>query len=100
MFRSMLPRFLLVIALLFAQLGGLTHSITHSMNERGRDAALAQDKHCDLCQQYAQIGSAVSSTATQFDAVIQRSEFILIPATTADSAPFRAYTARAPPYSV
>ena len=100
MFRAMLPRFLLVIALLFAQLGGLTHGITHTMNERGRDATLAQDKHCDLCQLYAQIGGAVGSTAIQFDSVALRSEFILIPATKTGSASLYAYTARAPPYPV
>lgn len=100
MFRAMLPRFLLVIALLFAQLGGLTHSLTHSMNERGRDATLAQDKHCDLCQLYAQIGGAVGSTAIQFDALALRSEFIHLPSAKTSSASFHAYTARAPPCSV
>ena len=100
MFRSLLPRFLLIIALLLAQLGGLAHGITHSMNERGRDATLSQDKHCDLCQLYAQIGGAVGSTSIQFDSPVIRSEFVLFPAAKTDATPFHAYTARAPPSSI
>lgn len=100
MFRAMLPRFLLIIALLLAQLGGLTHGITHTMNERGKDAALSHDKHCDLCELYAQVGSAVGSASIQFIAPQLSSEFFIIPAAKTGATLFHAYTARAPPSSV
>ena len=100
MFHTMLPRFLLIIALLFAQLGGLTHGITHTMSERGRDVSVPHDKHCDLCELYAQVGSAVGSASIQLKAPQLYSEFFLIPAAKTGSASLYAYTARAPPYPV
>lgn len=97
MLRAVLPRFLLLIALLFVQLGGLTHAITHSMNDHGKEATLAQDEHCDLCQLYAQLDGAVGTTTVQFDPVKLSNEFVAFPFPQAPSLSFRAYTARAPP---
>ncbi len=96
------PRFLLILALLFAQLGGLTHGISHALAEPAQrsDQSLAHDKLCDLCAAYAQIGSAIGSSYIGFTAG-QNFEaphcgyFHSQPAE-----PFAAFAARAPPHSV
>ena len=101
MFRSLLPKVLLIFALLFAQLGGLTHSISHTLSEQkpSSDQSLPHDKHCDLCAAYAHIGSAIGSSNAGFSG----SENIEArPADHFDvyfSTLFVAFAARAPPYS-
>ncbi len=54
---SLFTRLLLITALLFAQMGGLAHGITHTLADQGSDQSLPHDKHCDLCATYAQIGA-------------------------------------------
>lgn len=99
MFRTLLPRFLLITALLFAQLGGLTHGIAHALAEQGSEQSLPHDKHCDLCAAYAQIGSAIGSNSIAFVS----GEYCATPHFNNFSAyasdPFVAFSARAPPYS-
>lgn len=99
MFRSLIPRILLITALLFAQLGGLTHGISHALAEQGSEQSLPHDKHCDLCAAYAQIGAAIGSS----DIVFVGSDIHFIPSaqyfTTHASDTFVAFAARAPPYS-
>lgn len=63
MSRSLFPRLLLIVALLFAQMGGIAHAISHTLENRAPEHAISHDKHCDLCEVYAQIGSAVGSSA-------------------------------------
>jgi hypothetical protein len=48
-----LHAFLLVVALLLAQLGAVAHAAGHS-----RDAGLPSDSACELCVGYAQIAGA------------------------------------------
>lgn len=99
MLRSLLPRILLITALLFAQLGGLTHGISHALAEQSSEQSLPHDKHCDLCAAYAQIGAAVASS----DIVFVSRDTHFTPAahyfTTHASDAFVAFAARAPPYS-
>lgn len=64
--RLFIPLFL-VIALLFAQQGGVVHSFTHALEEHSRDQSLPHGKHCDLCAIYAQIGSAIGVNHLHFD---------------------------------
>jgi hypothetical protein len=96
--RLFLPLFL-ISALLFAQQGAITHSISHVLAEQTQDQSLPHDKHCDLCAAYAQIGSAVGVSHIHFD-------FASSFAATSDtysvvfrSFAFSAFAARAPPYS-
>jgi hypothetical protein len=100
MFRSLLSRILLITALLFGQLGVLTHGISHALAEQGSEQSLPHDKHCDLCAAYAQIGSAIGSG----NIVFVSSDTHFTPAshyfTTHASDAFVAFAARAPPYSV
>ena len=99
MLRSLLPRILLITALLFAQLGGLTHGISHALAEQNSEQSLPHDKHCDLCAAYAQIGAAVASSDIVF--VSPDTHFTLAAhyVTTHASDTFVAFAARAPPYS-
>jgi hypothetical protein len=100
MLRALLPRFLLIIVLLFAQLGGLAHGISHSMDAHSSDSALSHDKHCDLCELYAQIDSSVGATALSFHAATQHNEFYAVLLNGYSTNHFHAYTARAPPYTL
>jgi len=89
-------RFLLIIALLFTQTGGLVHGISHIAEEQ--DQSLVHD--CELCQAYGQLSSALGSQAidlslpeliTNVACISQQA--ITLPAT------FTAYSTRAPPHS-
>jgi hypothetical protein len=67
-------RLLLIFALLVAQMGGLTHAISHVVIERTSqgdyiqtgDQLSAHQKHCDLCDAYTQIANAINSSFTGF----------------------------------
>lgn len=92
-------RFLLVFALLFAQLGGLTHSIAHTLEAQSQDQTLAHNHHCDLCAAYAQIGSAIGSGDVHFDFAATLAENRTTLSESFRSSAFCAFAARAPPYS-
>lgn len=99
MLRSIFLKSLLIVALLFAQLGGLTHGIGHALAEQSQDQSLPHDQQCELCAAYAQIGSALGSSGVH-------PEFASCPDTvraahlaTYDSVAFSAFAARAPPRS-
>jgi len=99
MSHTLFARLLLIIALLFTQMGGFAHGISHTLAGKGTDHSLPHDKQCELCAAYAQIGSAIGSSAAQF-AIGDSYEtphhtLFTLPA----SVNFVAYTARAPPYS-
>lgn len=98
---SLFTRFLLIFALLFAQLGGLVHGISHTLTEQSQrsDQSLPHDKHCDLCTAYAQIGSAIGSSSISI-ASSENFETLHFnnPGSYASNT-FVAFAARAPPYS-
>ena len=96
--RQFLP-LLLVIALLFAQLGGLTHGIAHTLAEQSQDQSLPHDKLCDLCAAYAQIGSAVGSSSVHFDFASPQEANLSTHSAPYRSIAFTAFAARAPPCS-
>lgn len=96
---SLFARLLLIFALLFAQLGGLTHGISHAFAEQGSDQSLPHDKHCDLCQAYAQIGSAIGSSDIRFAGGENCETRHLASFSSYTSGTFVAFAARAPPYS-
>jgi len=99
MSHPLFARLLLIIALLFTQMGGYTHGISHALADKGSDHSLTHDKQCELCAAYAQIGSAIGSSAAQFvhgdSYETPHHSLLTLPA----SITFVAYTARAPPYS-
>jgi hypothetical protein len=97
MLHSLTIRFLLVFALLFTQMGGLTHGIAHTLAEQSQDQSLPNDKLCDLCASYAQLGSALGSTPVHFDVTLQNFAFQTAPGSTFLSLAFTAFAARAPP---
>lgn len=96
----LLCRLMLIFALLFTQLGGLTHGIAHTMAAQAQDQALPHDKHCDLCAAYAQLGSAIGSGGSGFanSASCEAIHFSHFASRIPDT--FAAFAARAPPYSV
>ena len=98
--RSILMKLLLVIALLFAQQGALTHAITHTLAEQSQDQSLPHDNHCELCATYAQIGSAVGSNAVHFDFAARAETAFSFHSASFRSISFAAFAARAPPLSV
>ena len=101
MHSSLFSRLLLISALLFAQLGGLTHGISHALAEPAQrsDQSLPHDKHCDLCVAYAHIGSAIGSSSSNFTGSESCEAQQLSDFTSYVSSTFVAFAARAPPYS-
>lgn len=100
MSRRLIPQTLLILALLFAQLGGMVHGISHILSDPTTRAeqTLPTDLHCDLCEAYAQIGGAIHSSFLDF-----APHHALDIAHTAVSrqlvaSPFVPFSARAPPY--
>jgi hypothetical protein len=89
---------LLVIALLFAQQGGLTHGIAHTLAEQAQDQSLPHDNNCELCAAYAQIGSAVGSSV-HFDFAAGAEDTLSPRSAPYRSIAFTAFAARAPPRS-
>ena len=98
---SLLSRLLLIFFLLFAQLGGLTHGISHALAERGQnsDQSLPHDKHGGFCAAYAHIGSAIGSNSIHFVNSETCEAFQLNNPGSCIFTPFVAFAARAPPYS-
>lgn len=92
-------RLLLVCALLLTQLGGLTHSISHTLAEHTQDQSQPHDKLCDLCAVYEQIGSALGSSLISFTAVEQEIFFVAASFAVTRPSSFAAFAARAPPIS-
>ena len=99
--RNSLPiRILVIFSLLFAQLGGLTHSITHALAEQSQsgDQSPADDKHCDLCDAYAQIASAIGSSIVSFTPCQNFSHIAQNTTYSFSSIAPVPFSARAPPY--
>ena len=94
-------RLLLIFALLFAQMGGLAHGISHALAEQshGSDQSLPHDKHGNFCATYAHIGSAIGSSSFSFAGSENVETLHSIGSISCISNTFAAYTARAPPYS-
>jgi predicted dienelactone hydrolase len=99
MLRSAFLKSLLVIALLFAQQGALTHTIAHMLAEQSQDQPLPHDQQCDLCAAYAQVGSAVGSNAVHFDFAAPAETTLSSHFASFRSTAFAAFAARAPPRS-
>ena len=101
MHSPLFPRLLLIFALLFAQVGGLAHGISHALSKQpqGSDQSLPHDKYCDQCAAYAQIGSVVGSSNINFliGENCETLNFNSFSSFIADT--FVAFAARAPPYS-
>lgn len=101
------PRILLILAMLFTQLGALTHGISHTREQKSQSAAPSQipdqslphDKHCDLCEAYAQIGSTIVSSDINFSSSENCETRHLASFSSYTSDTFVAFAARAPPYS-
>ena len=91
---------LLAFALLFAQQGGVMHTLHHVIEEQTQDHSLPHDKLCDLCAVYAQIGSAIGSGHVVFNPSEHIVSFFSATFTGFHSVSFTAFAARAPPYSV
>ncbi|MFH0934488.1 MAG: hypothetical protein V1879_04725 [Pseudomonadota bacterium] len=97
--RSFRLSLFLAFALLFAQLGGLTHGISHTLTEQTQDQSLPHDQQCELCAAYAQVGSAIGSSDVHFDLTASFAETHSDPVVAFQSFTFAAFAARAPPYS-
>ncbi|MDD5056715.1 MAG: hypothetical protein PHQ60_02505 [Sideroxydans sp.] len=100
MLRSAFLKSLLVLALLFAQQGAMTHAIAHTLEELTQDQSQPNDKHCELCAVYAQIGSAIGSSLVHFDFASTFEEKLSSQPVSFRSFAFTAFAARAPPFSV
>ena len=95
-------RLLLISALLFVQLGGLTHSISHVLGGQTHsdEQSPTHDKHCGLCDAYDQIASAIGSSSISFASSENYETPPLNSPHSYISNTFVAFAARAPPYSV
>lgn len=99
MSQSLILRLLLIVALLFTQLGGLTHGIAHVMADQAQDQSQPHDKQCDLCAAYAQVGSALPGSPAHLFATEQRFSLLALATSSFHSFVFSAFSARAPPCS-
>jgi len=101
MHRSLFTRLLLVLVMLFAQMGGLTHGVSHILSEKSQspDQSLPHDKYCDQCAAYAQIGSAIGSSSSSFTGSENFETLHFNNPVSYTSKTFVAFAARAPPYS-
>jgi hypothetical protein len=99
MLRSVFLKSFLVLALLFAQQGAVTHSIVHTLAEQSQNQSLPHDNHCDLCATYAQIGSAVGVGHIHFDFAATFEANHSTHSFSFHSVAFAAFAARAPPLS-
>ena len=99
MLRSLLPKIILIFALLLAQLGGFTHGISHVLAEQNQstDQSLPHDKLCNLCVVYAQIGGAISSSHVDFTGSASVKTFHVNHFSVVSSSRFTSFAARAPP---
>ncbi len=99
MSRRLLFSLLLACALLFVQQGAALHNLSHVLAEQTQDHSLPHDPQCELCAAYAQIGSAIGSTAISFDLATAPN----VPHATAlhsiQTCTCAAFAARAPPRS-
>ena len=68
MHRILFARLLLIFALLFAQMGGLAHGISHIITgqSQGSDQSLPHDKYCGQCAAYGQIGGLIGCSNISF----------------------------------
>ena len=101
MLRSLFTRLMLISALLFAQMGGLAHGISHILTEKsqGSEQSLPHDKYCDQCAAYAQIGGLIGSSSISFTGSENYETLHFSNPATYTSTTFVAFAARAPPYS-
>jgi hypothetical protein len=98
---------LLAFALLFAQMGGLTHGISHALANQSKSSgqspfpeqSLPHDKYCGQCAAYAQIGSAIGSSSISFASSENFETLHFNEPASYTSTTFVAFAARAPPYS-
>jgi hypothetical protein len=97
MLRSTFLKSLLVIALLLAQQGVVTHVISHVLEEQSQDQSLPHDRHCDICEIYAQISGAIGSSSIEFDFASAFQETFATLLGSCRSVTFGAFAARAPP---
>jgi hypothetical protein len=98
MSRSIFLKFLLILALLFAQQGAVMHGISHVLAEQAQDQSVPHHEHCDLCAVYAQIGSAIGSSPIHFDFSSVFEESLPSHSASYSFLAFTAFEARAPPY--
>jgi hypothetical protein len=101
MYRSLFTRLLLIFALLFAQMGGLAHGISHIITEPSQrsDQSLPHDKYCNQCAAYGQIGSAIGSSNISIASSESFETLHFNEPASYTSTTFVAFAARAPPYS-
>ena len=59
---------LFAFALLFAQQGGVAHSVSHALSEQTQqqDKQTPHQHTCEQCEAYAQLGSALNSNGISF----------------------------------
>jgi hypothetical protein len=101
MYRSMFTRLLLIFALLFAQMGGLAHGISHILTDRSQrsDQSLPHDKYCNQCAAYGQIGGLIGSSNISIASSENFETLHFSEPASYTSTTFVAFAARAPPYS-
>jgi len=99
MLRSTFHLAFLVLTLLFAQQGAMSHGISHTLAQQSQDQSLPHETQCELCAAYAHIGSAVSSSDVHFDLGAPTNAVDAAKSTDHHTTTLAAFAARAPPYS-
>lgn len=89
-----------VFALLFAQMGGLAHGISHIITgqSQGSDQSLPHDKYCGQCAAYGQIGGLIGCSNISFASCENFETLHFSEPVSYISITFVAFAARAPPY--
>jgi hypothetical protein len=118
MFQRLLLAFSLIVSFGFAQIGALTHEISHysdtkSQSQQSLHNSVSQDSTSDLtpdnqvphnqvcekCFSYAELGHAVQNAALTLAIAVTSQHYLNSDFATSSHAKLRSYSARAPPFS-
>ncbi|MBU0592824.1 MAG: hypothetical protein KKH74_03700 [Gammaproteobacteria bacterium] len=98
---QLLPFLLLAFALLFVQQGAAIHALSHLAeslpSHSQQDKQLPHSPACDKCVVYANIGTALASSALLIPAAVAKISHLAITLPALLPQPVRLYHARAPP---
>ncbi len=86
----------LAFTLLFAQQAGAAHAFSHAL-EQHQDKQAPDSPACDKCEQYAQMGSALSASAFDLPPAMAAGRAVRQPTSSFRSSHILAAAARGPP---
>jgi hypothetical protein len=118
MFQRLLLAFSVIVSFGFAQIGAVTHEISHYGDTKSQslqslhnsasqnssaditpDNQAPHNQVCEKCFSYAELGHAVQNAAITLAIAVSSQHYINSDFATSSYAKLRSYSARAPPFS-